>query len=135
MTEEFRLLPAVTPQTEHFWRGGARGELMILRCASCGTYIHPPAPVCPSCLGREHKPEPVSGKAEVVTFTVNHQPWNPTVEVPYAIALVELDEQQGLRLATNIVGCPPEDVHIGMRVRVTFLERDDVWLPLFEPDV
>ena len=135
MTEEFRLLPAVTPDTEHFWRGGARGELVILRCASCATYIHPPAPVCPSCLSREQKPETVSGRGEVVTFTVNHQQWNPTVAVPYVIALVELDEQPGLRLATNIVGCPPEEVRIGMRVRVTFLERDDVWLPLFTPDV
>lgn len=134
MADEFRLLPAVTPETEHFWRGGSRGELVILRCTSCGTYIHPPAPVCPSCLGREHKPEPVSGRGEVVTFTVNHQAWNPTVEIPYAIALVELDEQKGLRLATNIVGCRPEDVRIGMRVRVTFLEREDVWLPMFEPD-
>lgn len=135
MTDEFRLLPAVTPETEHFWRGGAQGELVILRCTSCGTYIHPPAPVCPSCLSREQKPEAVSGRGEIVTFTVNHHPWNPTVAVPYVIALVELDEQKGLRLATNIVACAPEEVRIGMRVRVTFLEREDVWLPLFEPDV
>ena len=76
----------------------------------------------------------MSGRGQVVTFTINHQPWNPTVQVPYVIALIELDEQKGLRLATNIVGCPPSDVRIGMRVRVTFLERDDVWLPLFKPD-
>jgi uncharacterized OB-fold protein len=134
MTEEFRLLPAVTPATEHFWRGGAQGQLVFSRCSACGTYIHPPAPVCPSCLGREHGHEAVSGRGQVVTFTINHQPWNPTVQVPYVIALVELDEQKGLRLATNIVGCPPEDVRIGMRVKVAFLERDDVWLPLFEPE-
>ena len=134
MTEEFRLLPALKAETEHFWRGGARGELVFLRCSACATYIHPPAPVCPVCLGRDHEPAAVSGRGEVVTFTINHQPWNPTVEVPYVIAIVELDEQKGLRLATNIVGCPPEEVRIGMRVRVTFLEREDVWLPLFEPD-
>ena len=90
--------------------------------------------MCPSCLGRDHAREAVSGRGQVVTFTINHQPWNPTVEVPYVIALVELDEQTGLRLATNIVGCRPEHVRIGMRVRVTFIEREDVWLPLFEPD-
>ena len=134
MTEEFRLLPALKAETEHFWRGGARGELVFMRCSACDTYIHPPAPVCPACLGRDHEPAAVSGRGEVVTFTINHQPWNPTVEVPYVIAIVELDEQKGLRLATNIVGCPPEKVRIGMRVRVTFLEREDVWLPLFTPD-
>jgi uncharacterized OB-fold protein len=132
--QEFRLLPEVTPETEHFWRGGERGELVFLRCTDCGTYVHPPAPVCPSCLGRSLKPEPVSGKGSVLTFTVNHQEWNPTVPVPYVIAVVEMDEQPGLRLTTNIVDCPPDDVKIGMRVAVKFLHLEDVWLPLFAPE-
>ena len=131
---EFRLLPDVTPETEHFWRGGADGELRILRCSACRTFIHPPAPVCPECLGRDLAPEAVSGRGTVATFTVNHQQWNPTVTVPYVIALVEIDEQPSVRLMTNIVGCEPDDVRIGMRVRVTFDEREDVFLPLFEPD-
>ncbi len=45
---------------------------------------------------------------------------------------------EGLRLTTNIVGCDPEQVAIGMPVRVRFEHHDDngyeVWLPLFEPD-
>ena len=131
---EFRLLPDVTPETEHFWRGGAHGELRILRCSACRTFIHPPAPVCPECLGRDLAPETVSGRGTVATFTVNHQRWNPTVPVPYVIALVEIDEQPSVRIMTNIVGCEPDDVRIGMRVRVTFAEREDVFLPLFEPD-
>jgi len=134
MTEEFRLLPEVTPETEHFWRGGSRGELVFLRCASCAYYIHPPSPVCPNCLGRDQKPEAVSGRGTVVTFTVNHQVWNPLVATPYVIALVEIDEQPGLRLLTNIVECAPEDVKIGLRVRATFLEKEDVFFPLFAPE-
>jgi len=131
---EFRLIPEVTPETEHFWRGGERGELVFLRCESCRNYIHPPSPVCPECLSRELSPEPVSGHGTVATYTVNHQPWNPSVKVPYVIALVEIDEQPSVRLMTNIVGCDPEDVHVGMRVRVKFEEQDDVYLPLFEPE-
>ncbi|MGH2725730.1 MAG: Zn-ribbon domain-containing OB-fold protein [Actinomycetota bacterium] len=132
--QSFRLLPEVTPETEHFWRGGERGELVFLRCESCRTFIHPPSPVCPECLGRDMRPEAVSGRGTVATFTVNHQPWNPSVAVPYVIALVEIDEQKDLRLLTNIIGCDPADVRIGMRVRATFEEREDVYLPLFEPD-
>ena len=66
------------------------------------------------------------------SWTVNHQPWDgdPT---PYVVALVELPEQPGLRLTTNIVGCAPEAVHIGLPVRVVFEHRDPVWFPLFEP--
>ena len=49
------------------------------------------------------------------------------------VAIVELPEQDGLRLTTNIVGCEPDDVRIGMPVQVTFEEYDGVWLPFFEP--
>ena len=77
--------------------------------------------------------EAVSGRATLVTYTVNHQPWIPGFDPPYVIAIVELDEQPGLRLTTNIVHCPIEDVHIGQRVRVVFEEEGGVFYPLFEP--
>ena len=48
-------------------------------------------------------------------------------------AVVALPEQDGLRLTTNIVGCEPDEVTIGMDVEVEFLEYDGVWLPLFRP--
>ena len=60
----------------------------------------------------------MSGRGTVFTFTVNHQPFNPAVPVPYVIAIVELEEQAGLRIATNIVDCEPESVCIGLPVEV-----------------
>ena len=39
----------------------------------------------------------------------------------------------GVRLTSNIVGCAPEAVRIGLPVRVVFEPVEDVWLPLFEP--
>ena len=68
------------------------------------------------------------------TFTVNWQPWYPNLDPPYVVAIVALPEQDGLRLTTNIVGCEPDDVYIGMPVRVVFEDWDGVWLPFFEPD-
>lgn len=129
----FRVLPRVDEGNAHFWTGGREGELRILRCRACRHWIHPPAPICPACLARELAPEAVSGRATVATWTVNHQPWIPGFTPPYVIAIVELPEQPGLRLTTNLVGCAPEAVRIGMPVRVCFEERDGVWLPLFEP--
>ena len=73
----------------------------------------------------------MSGHGTVFSYTVNHQPWYPGLPVPFAVAVVELDEQPGLRLTTNIVECAVVDVHIGQRVRVQFLQQEDVWLPLF----
>ena len=134
MPDVFRILPRVTPENEHFWTGGRDGELRFLRCQACGYWIHPPSPICPQCLSKELAPEPVSGRATVHTFTVNHQPWYPGLDPPYVIAIVELPEQAGLRLTTSVVGCAPDDVVVGMAVRVTFEEHDDVFLPMFEPD-
>jgi uncharacterized OB-fold protein len=69
----------------------------------------------------------------VHTFTVNHQPWYPNLDPPYVVAIVELPEQAGLRLTTNLVGVPVDEVQIGQPVQVTFEQYDDVWLPFFEP--
>lgn len=76
----------------------------------------------------------VSGRARLFSFTVNHQPWFPGQEVPYVIGLVELVEQPGLRLTTNLVNCPLERVEIGMDLQVVFENvSGEVALPLFEP--
>ena len=133
----FRILPRVTDRNRHFWTGGADGELRFLRCQDDGTYVHPPTPRCPACWGKNLAAEAVSGAATVHTFTVNHQPWMPGPELPFVLAIVELPEQAGLRLTTNIVNCDPEKVTVGMPVRVTFEAHVDgdetVYIPLFEP--
>jgi uncharacterized OB-fold protein len=66
---------------------------------------------------------------------VNHHLFNPEVSVPYLIAIVELLEQDDLRMPTNIVNCPPDEVAIGMPVRVLFEQQGDVFVPVFEPDL
>jgi len=127
------VLPAVGPDNEHFWRGGAEGELRFLRCDDCGYWIHPPQPICPACLGRSVGPQAASGRATVHTFTVNWQPWYPDLDPPYVVAIVDLPEQEGLRLTTNIVGCEPDDVFVGMNLEVVFEDWEGVWLPFFRP--
>jgi len=128
-----RILPVVTPENAHFWQGGEHGRLQFLRCAPCGYLIHPPSPVCPRCRSAALEVTAVSGLATVASVTINHQAWRPGLAVPYVIAIVEFPEQAGLRLTTNIVGCPPEAVQIGMAVNVVFQQIEDVWLPLFTP--
>ncbi len=130
--EQPRILPLVTEDNAYFWTSGQHGELHILRCRSCGYYIHEYSPLCPRCRGREIAPEAVSGRAVVASFTINHQPWLPGMQVPYVYAIVELAEQEGLRLTTNIVNCDPSEVAIGDPVSVAFQHYDDVWLPVFE---
>lgn len=133
----FRILPRVTSSNEFFWTGGLYDELRFLRCQDDGYYIHPPSPICPICHGKNLAPETVSGRGTVVSYSVNYQPWMPVPELPYVVALVEIEEQDGMRLMTNTVGIPPEDVRIGLEVEVTFEhhvdDAGDVWIPLFQP--
>lgn len=133
----FRILPRLTDVNRHFWTGGEFGELRFLRCQHCGYYIHPPLPMCPRCRSKQLAPEPVSGRATVATYTLNYQNWMPTPELPYVVAIVEIEEQPRVRLTTNIVGIAQEDVRTGLAVQVTFEHHPDpdgdVWIPLFEP--
>lgn len=128
-----RPLPAVDADNRAFWIGGEQGLLLIARCAACRSYVHPPVPFCPACEGRAVEPEAVSGQGHVYSYTINHKVWVPGLPVPYVLALVELDEQDGLRLPANIVGCDPAAVHIGMRVAVRFEAVEDLFVPLFAP--
>ena len=128
-----RLLPRLSDDVAFFWTSGADGVLRFLRCNACGFFIHPPGPVCPRCLSRDLAPREVSGRGHVETFTVNYQQWIPGSD-PYVIAWVSIDEQPSVRLTTNLVDVEPDDVHVGMPVRVVFEHVDDVWLPLFTPE-
>jgi uncharacterized OB-fold protein len=127
-----RLLPRLTDDVAFFWTSGADGVLRLLRCHACGFFNHPPGPVCRRCLSRELGPEAVSGRATVETFSVNYQQWIPGSDT-YILAWVSIDEQPDVRLTTNLVDVEPEDVHVGMKVRVVFEHVDDVWIPLFAP--
>ena len=115
-----------------FWTSGADGVLRLLRCNACGFFNHPPGPVCRRCLSRDLAPQELSGRGRVETFTVNYQQWIPGSD-PYIIAWVSIDEQPDIRLTTNLVGVEPQDVRVGLPVRVVFEHVDDVWLPLFTP--
>jgi uncharacterized protein len=130
----FRMLPEVTADSSAFWTGGAAGELRIYRCHNCEQWFHPPVGVCFRCRSRDVAPEATSGRARVAAYTVNHHPWfGEAFPPPYVIAIVELVEQPDVRVTTQIVGCPVEDVHVGMEVEVEFDHHEDVWVPIFHP--
>ena len=80
----------------------------------------------------------MSGRATLATYSVNHQPGCPGPELPYVVAIVEIVEQPSVRLTTNLVNCPLDEIadrHAGARhVRASPDPDGDVWIPLFEPD-
>ena len=136
MTTPTRATPVITDLTQPFWDAAKQRRLAIQRCNDCAYYNHPPRPACDKCQATNLAFEDVSGNGTVWTFTVMHQKSVAGFEeaVPYVTALVELDEQPMLLLVTNLPSVAPEDVSIGMRVRVTFQALDDGnMLPQFVP--
>lgn len=127
-----RKLPQLTEDTRPFWTGGANDQLLIHRCGDCARFFHPPAPVCRHCASENVAPTPVSGRGKVIACTINKQAWTPEFAEPFSIAIVELEEQAGLRFTTNVIGCPPEEVTVGLPVKVAFEQVEDVFIPLFE---
>ena len=128
-----RHIPIPTPETQHYWDGAKRGELLLQRCDACAHTYFPPRPFCPECASREVSVVQASGKGTLYSYVINHMK-SPGYEPPYAIAVVELEE--GPRLMSNILDCPatPEALQLDMALEVTFEElTDDIALPQFKP--
>lgn len=124
-------IPALDDYNKEFWTGGLSGELRIVQCDDCQKYTHPPTPRCGYCYSKKVAPQPVSGRGHIYTFTINRQSWQPDLKVPYVIAIVQLEEQEDLRLMTNIIDTDVDDVAINQNVEVAFEERGDVAVPVF----
>ena len=127
-------LPRIDEESKGFWEACQRHELYLQRCGECGAFRYYPRALCPSCLSDRTEWVPSSGKGTIYTFTVVYQNLAAGFrdELPYVLAYVELEE--GVRMLTNIVGCPPEAVRIGMPVEVVFEDvTPAVTLPKFKP--
>jgi hypothetical protein len=127
-------LPRVDAESKEFWEACRRHQLALQKCRACGALRYYPRALCPSCLSADTECVLSSGRGTVYTYTVTHQNHSAGFrdEVPYVLAYVELDE--GVRLLTNIVGCAPDHVAIGMRVTVVFDDvTPEVSLPKFTP--
>jgi uncharacterized OB-fold protein len=116
-------LPRVDEESKGFWEACQRHELYIQRCRACRAYRYYPRACFPACFSDDTEWVKSSGCGSVYTFTVTYQNQAPGFreELPYVLAYVELAE--GVRLLTNVVGCPADDVYVGMPVEVVF---DDV---------
>lgn len=127
-------VPKATPETQPFWDGARAGELRLQRCNACGSAYFYPRPSCPRCGSQDVEWMRASGAARLYSYVINHRP-APGFEDdgPYVIAVVELAE--GPRMMTNIVGIEPDpdNLVLDMPLRVTFTQRGDMSLPVFEP--
>jgi uncharacterized OB-fold protein len=132
MAPPSRPVPVPTPETQHFWDGTARGELLLQRCRACRATYFPPQPFCPRCTSDDVEVVRASGRASLTSYVVAHR-GAPGFEAPYVIAVVELEE--GPRLLTNLVEVPPEPerLPLDLPLEVVFEPLGELALPLFRP--
>lgn len=130
------VVPAPTPtgETEAFWEACRQERLLLQRCTDCQHWVFYPRAVCPFCWSDALRWLDASGAGHVRSFTVVHKPGHPgwLPATPYAVAVIRLAE--GPTMLTALVGVEPDDVTVGMPVRVRFYPVGDYTLPFFAPD-
>jgi uncharacterized protein len=133
-TRNKKPVPCPSPETLPFWEGAKAHHLLLPLCNNCGRFWFPPTQRCAHCMSADFVWREASGNGRIYSFVVYHRVYHPGFEgeVPYVVAVVELDE--GPRLVSNIVRVAPDQVRCDMRVQVTFDDCEPgVTIPKFSP--
>ncbi|MCG2634878.1 MAG: Zn-ribbon domain-containing OB-fold protein [Gammaproteobacteria bacterium] len=127
-------IPEMSDLSRHYWEQAQREALVLQRCTRCGTYQFYPRAWCTSCFCQELEWTPVSGRAEVFSFSIVHYPpfESYTDSVPYILATVKLEE--GPQMMCNLLECDLDAVRVGLPVQVCYEVREgDFKVPQFRP--
>jgi uncharacterized OB-fold protein len=115
-----------------WWDACDEGKILIQRCENCQTLRHPPRPMCGECQSMEFDSVESTLDGEVLSHTELHHPKIPGYQYPLVCAVIKLSE--GINIVSNVVGCDPADVHIGMHVKGKVEQVDEkTMLPQFYP--
>lgn len=126
------LRPVVSADSAFFWEGTAAGELRVQHCPACGRLRHPPGPMCPACGADKQDWVVAAGQGSVFSYVVHHHPTVPGKQLPFMVALVELDE--GVRMIGELIDVDPAEVRVGMPVEVALTRVDgELTLPFWRP--
>lgn len=127
--EEHRTLPVPDRDTAPYWAGLAQGRFLVQRCRQCRRWTWPARPMCSGCHGADLEWVEPSGKGEIYSWVVTHQPYGPDLAklVPYVVALVRIDEQDDILIPGRLVS--DVEPHQGMRAHaVTERVTDEIGL-------
>lgn len=127
-------LPTIETETRPFWEGTKAGKLLLRSCNACGKTHYYPRPFCPACWSDDVEWVEASGRATLYTHSLVHVNDLPPFgeQVPYVAAVVDLEE--GPRMMTQLEGCDPDDLEIGMALEAGFRElTDEVTIVVFHP--
>ena len=125
-------LPTLEGLSGEFYHWCRQQELRFQRCDACRAWRHVPRELCAECGSWEWEWARSSGRGSIFSWTVVARALHPAFQhdVPLAPTVIELEE--GVRLLSQVVDCPPDELEIGMPVEVVFdAVTDEVTLPKF----
>lgn len=123
--ERFIVYPEVDVDSETYWQSLREHKAKLEKCGNCGRFRFPPSPSCYYCGTPGGSWQEISGKGTIYSWTVIHHPIDKRLasEVPFTIALVELEE--GPRVAGRLTGCDSQQLKCGMPVRIIYTDMDE----------
>ncbi|MEC2057395.1 Zn-ribbon domain-containing OB-fold protein [Peribacillus psychrosaccharolyticus] len=127
--ENQKPIPLKNQDNSPYWEGADRHELILQKCDSCKAYSHPPGPSCAKCgsteLSWERQGNDIHGK--VYSYIISYRPFLPGFQddLPLIIAIVELEKVKEVKLIGNILSCSPEDIAIGMPVKMIWKKMNE----------
>jgi len=115
-------VPDASESTRFYWDAIADHRLELLRCQSCGHFVHYPRPVCDRCLSDDLKPEEISGRGTLYSWCEVMQPSHPyfAERLPYLIGVIDIEEEAGVRIPTGIVDCRADELRCGAEMEAVF---------------
>jgi uncharacterized protein len=129
-----RPVPAPDDVSRFYWEAAANHRLLLQRCRACHKMQYPPEICCVHCQAEEFDAAEITGRGVIYSYSVVDRPLHAGFvdALPYVVALVELDDQPGLRILTNLVDVPAQtQLRCGLAVEVVFEKRGSVTLPQF----
>ena len=112
--------PSDLPQFAPFWEALARSRLVLPRCSVCGQWQWYPETNGTDCTGGELRWEEVPTSGTIYSFTRVHRSFLPggRDQVPFVVALIDLDDVAGPRLVANLDDS--DQLAIGSKVTARF---------------
>lgn len=111
-----------------FWAGLAEGRLLLPHCERCRKAFFYPRRSCPRCWSSEITWEASAGRGTIFSVSTVHVPFDPSFEVPYSVALIDLAE--GVRIPARLEP-GDEPFAIGENVHIVFAADPAATLPAF----
>lgn len=116
-------LPRPSELSRPFWAAANEGRLVLQRCDVCGHYRWTPQILCTNCLAEAFTWTEVSGRGKLYSYTIVHRAPTAGFEIPYVLAVVELEE--GPLMLTRLVDSPLERLAVDAPAEVAFTRASD----------